>query len=310
MNKKILAAVLASLLAGTTHAATIYKNDNGDNIKVYGGAEVGGTFVSDTDKTPFKPDTTYVDDSFATIGLKGQTGNFFAKFEIDAERQDWTKDNNIRIVVDKLVVGYNFAKGQSIEFGRTDTAYDKVDGFGDMTNELGVGISEAGDQDNTIRYTGDFGKIKLSVSHSMEGWDGTVDQHGIPNIYSYETDSLYGQVTNGYIGYYGDSFTVIAGAEHGDETEIYSLHSQLKMGKFTLGGLVFDETKNFNQDATTEAHEVGANIGGKYAITDKMNVLATFNYSDIDTYHNTLTTVSSVLNTCTPRTLSWQQKWL
>lgn len=156
-----------------------------------------------------------------------------------------------------------------------------------MTNELGVGISEAGDQDNTIRYTGDFGKIKLSVSHSMEGWDGTVDQHGIPNIYSYETDSLYGQVTNGYIGYYGDSFTVIAGAEHGDETEIYSLHSQLKMGKFTLGGLVFDETKNFNQDATTEAHEVGANIGGKYAITDKMNVLATFNYSDIDTYHNT-----------------------
>lgn len=87
MNKKILAAVLASLLAGTTHAATIYKNDNGDNIKVYGGAEVGGTFVSDTDKTPFKPDTTYVDDSFATIGLKGQTGNFFAKFEIDAERR-------------------------------------------------------------------------------------------------------------------------------------------------------------------------------------------------------------------------------
>ncbi|WP_434360092.1 porin [Parasalinivibrio latis] len=295
MNKKILAAVLASLLAGTTHAATIYKNDNGDNIKVYGGAEVGGTFVSDTDKTPFGPDTTYVDDSFATIGLKGQTGNFFAKFEVDAERQDWTKDNNIRLVVDKMVVGFNFAKGQSIEFGRTDTAYDKVDGFGDMTNELGVGISEAGDQDNTIRYTGDFGKIKLSVSHSMEGWDGdtykdtlTNDKgqiigiKGEPVKYSYETDSLYGQVTNGYIGYYGDSFTVIAGAEHGDETDIYSLHSQLKLGKLTLGGLIFDETKNFN--GGTDSSEFGANIGGKYAITDQMNLLASFNYSDIDTY--------------------------
>ncbi|WP_188008608.1 porin [Grimontia hollisae] len=277
MNKTLLAVVLSSLVAGTAQAATIYKNDNGDNIKVYGGAEVGGTFVSDTDKTPFGTDTTYVDQSFATIGLKGQTGNFYGKFEVDAEREDWTADNNLRLAIDKIMVGFKFADHHALEFGRTDTAYDKVDSFGDMSNELGAGISEAGDQDNTIRYIGNYGSIKLSVSHSLEGWDGeTVD--GEPVKYSYKTDSLYGAVTNGYIGYYGDDFTVILGGEKGEETEIYSAHAEMEFDNFTLGGLVFDQTKNFN--GGKDKNTIGANIGGKYALNDKTNLIATFNYED------------------------------
>ncbi|MDF2186664.1 porin [Grimontia hollisae] len=277
MNKTLLAVVLSSLVAGTAQAATIYKNDNGDNIKVYGGAEVGGTFVSDTDKTPFGTDTTYVDQSFATIGLKGQTGNFYGKFEVDAEREDWTADNNLRLAIDKIMVGFKFADHHALEFGRTDTAYDKVDSFGDMSNELGAGISEAGDQDNTIRYIGNYGSIKLSVSHSLEGWDGeTVD--GEPVKYSYKTDSLYGAVTNGYIGYYGDDFTVILGGEKGKETEIYSAHAEMEFDNFTLGGLVFDQTKNFN--GGKDKNTIGANIGGKYALNSKTNLIATFNYED------------------------------
>ncbi len=280
MNKKVLAVVLSSLVAGTAQAATIYKNDNGDNIKLYGGAEVGGTFVSDTDKTPFGTDTTYVDQSFATIGLKGQTGGFYGKFEVDAERQDWTRDNNLRLVIDKLMVGFNFNEHHALEFGRTDTAYDKVDSFGDLSNELSTGISEAGDQDNTIRYIGDFGKIKLSVSHSLEGWDGETNDLNQPVKYSYVTDSLYGAVTNGYIGYYGETFTVILAGETGDETKIYSAHAEAKFGDFTLGGLVFDQTKNFN--GGTDTNTFAANIGGKYALNEKTNLIATFNYEDIE----------------------------
>ena len=284
MNKTVLAVAFASLFAGTAQAATVYKNDNGDYMKVYGGAEVGGSIVSDTDKSPFGPDTTFVDDSFATIGLKGQTGDIYAKFELDAERQDWTKENNMRVVIDKAYVGYKFAKGHSVEFGRTDTAYDHVDGFGDVTNELGIGISEAGDQDSTLKYRGQFGNIKVGISHSLEGWDGTTDEFGHPEKYTYETDSLFGQVTNGYIGYYADEFTVLVGAESGDETEIYSLHGKAKLGKFTLAGLVFDETKNFDGDKSKEVNEVGANIGGKYALTDQLNLLASVNYTDVDKY--------------------------
>lgn len=286
MKKAIIAVALTSIITGAAQAATVYEGDNGDNVKVYGGAEVGGTFVSDTDKSPFENKkvnkSTYVDDSFATIGLKGQTGDFYAKFELDAERQDWTTENNMRIVIDKAYVGYNIAKGHSVEFGRTDTAYDHVDAFGDVTNELGLGISEAGDQDSTLKYRGTFNNIKVGISHSLEGWDGTTDEFGHPEKYSYETDSLYGQVTNGYIGYYGETFTVIAGAEEGDETSIYSLHGEVELGKITIAGLVFDETKNFDKGADTT--EKGVNLGGKYAMTEKLNLLANVNYSDSDAF--------------------------
>lgn len=282
MNKTILSLVVATLISGTANAGTVYKNENGDNLKVYGGAEVGGTLVSDTDKTPFGSDTTFVDDSFATIGLKGQTGNIYAKFELDGERQDWTKENNMRIIIDKAYVGYNFQKGHSIEFGRTDTAYDHVDAFGDVTNELGVGISEAGDQDSTLKYRGDFGSVKVGISHSPEGWDGTTDSNGKPEKYTYETDSLFGAVTNAYLGYYGDDFTVILGGETGDETSIYSLHAEMKFDKFTVSGLAFDETKNF--DGGSDTNEVGINLGTKYAFTEKLNLLANINVSDSDAF--------------------------
>jgi len=288
MNKAVVALSVAMALGGmNANAGTIYKNENGDNLKVYGGAEVGGTLLGDKDKrvkTDGKAqfDQTYVDDSFATIGLKGQTGDIYAKFEMDAERQNWNSDNNIRFVVDKMYVGYKLGNN-SFEFGRTDTAYDHVDGFGDVTNELGVGISEAGDQDNTIKYRGKFGAVRVGISHSMTGWDGTME-NGEPKEYSYETDSLYGEVTNGYIGYYGDTFTVIAGAENGKETEIYSLHAKAKFGDWTIAGLAFDETKNFNGDKSSEVQEKGYNLGFKYAMTEKLNLLANVNYSDPDNY--------------------------
>jgi hypothetical protein len=294
MKYSTLALTLASILSvGAASAGTVFKNDNGDNLKVYGGAEVGGTFVSDTDKTPFGPDSSFVDDSFMTIGLKGQTGDFYAKFELDAERQDWTADNNIRVIVDKAYVGYKFAPKQSIEFGRTDTAYDHYDAFGDVTNELGAEISEAGDQDSTIKYKGQFGNIKVGISHSLEGWDGTVDANGDPEKYSYETDSLFGQVTNGYIGYFGDDFSILAGAESGDETEIYSLHGKVKLGDFTVSGLVWDQTKNFNEVESSEKNIVGANIGGKYKLTDKLSLLANVNYEDLDNVNPTKTDYKS-----------------
>ena len=175
MKQSLLALTIASIFAaGAANAATVLKADNGDFLKVYGGAEIGGTLISDTDKTPKGQDSTYVDDSFMTLGAKGQTQNIYFKFEMDAERQDWNEDNNFRLVIDKAYIGYKVTKNQSIEFGRTDTAYDHVDGFGDVTNELGAGISEAGDQDNTIKYQGQRGNVKVGISHSLEGWDGTL----------------------------------------------------------------------------------------------------------------------------------------
>ena len=291
MNKTILAVALTTLLSGAAHAATVYKNDNGDNIKVYGGAEVGGWVANDT------PDgvnhgTNYVDDSFATIGLKGQTGDFFAKFELDAERTPWTDDNNFQFVIDKVYVGYNLAEGHSIELGRTDTAYDHFDSFGDFSVNEAAGVSEAGDQDNTIKYRGQFGNIQLGVSYSMEGNDYEEDIRPVfdkdgnfvdfEDKGSYKTDSRFGEVYNGYIGYFTDQFTVIAGAETvEDRGEIYSLHGEANFGKVGVGGFVSHSDRDSKgKDTTTYL------ASGSYDISKQLQAVATFSHIDAENSKN------------------------
>ncbi|WIH24884.1 hypothetical protein [Photobacterium damselae] len=249
MKKTLLAITVSSLfLCGISQAGTVYKNDNGDRLDIYGGAEVGGTIVGNKNKSPFGDKSkTYVDDSFATIGIKGQTGNFYAKFELDAERTDWTYENNFRVVIDKVYVGYKFTPKQSIEFGRTDTAYDHYDAFGDFSNELADAVSEAGDQDNTIKYQGQFDNIKVGISYSAKGWDfeqdaqSMYDENGIflNKKGSYITDSREGEVINGYVGYFSDNFTLLAAGEtvH-NRGEIYSIHGKYKINKFAVGGFI------------------------------------------------------------------------
>lgn len=279
MKYSTLALTLASILsAGAVSAVTIHKSDNGDNLKVYGGMEVGGTFVSDTDKTPFGNDKTFVNDSFFTLGIKGQTGNIYAKFELDAEHQDWTEENSMRIVIDKGYVGYVLPmKGHTIEFGRTDTAYDHYDGFGDFANELSAEVSEAGDQDETLKYRGEFGQVKFGLSHSLEGWD--VETAGGRD---YITDSREGAVTNGYVGYFDKSFTVIAAAETVDDRgEIFSVHTEVNLGELALGGFAsYSDKKADNSDAYTYVASV------KYSLTDKLTLLATGNMVDAENNDN------------------------
>ncbi|WP_299017628.1 porin [uncultured Photobacterium sp.] len=277
MKKTILAVALASLFVGSASAATVYKNDSGDNLKVYGGMEIGGTFVADKDKGAFKSNKTYVDDSFLTIGAKGQTGDIFAKFELDAERTDWTVDNNFRLVIDKAYIGYNIAPKHSIEVGRTDTAYDHYDAFGDFSNELAAEVSEAGDQDNTIKYRGQFGSVKVGVSHSLEGWDAETDGKGKVTK-GYITDSREGKVTNGYVGYFAEQFTVIAAAETVDDRgELYSLHAEASFDKFGIGGFVSSSDKEKDQDDSMTYV-----LSAKYGITEQLTLLAVGNVVDHD----------------------------
>ena len=275
MKKVILAVAIASV-CGAASAATVTKNEDGDFLKVYGGMEVGGSFVADKDNSPFKSTDGYIDDSFLTLGAKGQTGDFFAKFELDAERQNWTKDNHFRLVIDKAFVGYKLPnKMGSIEVGRTDTAYDHYDAFGDFTNELAFSVSEAGDQDNTVKYRGQFGSFKVGISHSLEGFDGVMKEDGTPDKYSYITDSRHGAVTNGYLGYFGDSFTVIGGAESvADYGRILSVHGEYKINALAFGGFVSQSTPEAKgNDSTTVVASVSYKLTKKlkaYAVASKL----------------------------------------
>jgi hypothetical protein len=270
MKYSTLALALASILSvGAASAATVMEADNGDFLKIYGGAEIGGTIVSDKDKTPFGPTKTFVNDSFLTIGAKGQTKDIYFKFEIDAEHTDWTAENSMRLVIDKAYVGYKLSKSQSIEFGRTDTAYDHYDAFGDYTNELAAGVSEAGDQDETLKYRAQFGDIKVGISHSLEGWD--VETAGGRD---YITDSREGKVTNGYVGYFTKGFTVLAAAETVDDRgDIYSVHGEVNLDKLSLGGFVSvsDRRGGDGSDANTYV------LSTKYKLTDKLSLIAAAN---------------------------------
>lgn len=270
MKKAVVALSIAAALTGlSANAGTLYKKDNGDYLKVYGGAEVGGTFIIDDDKKASKhaekSGKTYVDDSFATIGLKGKTGKFFGKFEMDAERTNWTENNNFQFVIDKVYGGYEIAPKHTIEYGRTDTAYDHYDALGDPTADLSIGISEAGDQDDTLKYRGQFGSVKMGVSYSQRGWDGET-KNGKPTPYTYKTDSRFGQVINGYVGYFDKSFTVLVGAETVDDRgEIYSLHGKAKFGDFTLGG--FYSIENLEKANADSGKML---LSGKYQINEKL----------------------------------------
>lgn len=275
MKKAVVALSIAAALTGlNANAGTVYKKDNGDYLKVYGGAEIGGTFVFDEDKGSDYQRTgkTYVDDSFATIGIKGQTGKFFGKFELDAERTNWTNENNFQLVMDKVYGGYEIAPKHTIEYGRTDTAYDHYDAFGDPTAELGIEVSEAGDQDDTLKYRGQFGSIKMGVSYSQRGWDYSAADGG------YKTDSREGQVWNGYVGFFGDTFTVIGAAESVDDRgDIYSLHGEAELGDFTLGGFYsISDREKANSDSGTLL------ISGQYQLTEKLSGYAVFNMLDHD----------------------------
>jgi hypothetical protein len=291
MKYSTLALALTSILSvGAASAATVMKADNGDFLKVYGGAEIGGTFVSDTDKTPFGHDgraldgsysydsigndKRFVNDSFLTLGAKGQTGDIYFKFELDAEHTDWMPENSMHLVIDKAYVGYKLSKTQSIEAGRTDTAYDHYDAFGDYTNELAAGVSEAGDQDETLKYQAQYGDIKVGISHSLEGFDEEHNGKG-----DYITDSREGKVTNGYVGYFTKGFTVLAAAETVDDRgEIYSIHGEVKLDKLSIGGFASisdrrdgDKSKAKKKDTNTYV------LSTKYKLTDKLSLIAAAN---------------------------------
>ena len=76
MNKRnAIAVAISSLFAiSGVNATTIYSNDNGDFLKLYGEVGIGGHFGADYDSGEFYTDDVYIDDSFATLGVKGQDG--------------------------------------------------------------------------------------------------------------------------------------------------------------------------------------------------------------------------------------------
>lgn len=261
---------IAAIVTPFTTNALVFVKDN-KRLKIYGSAEVGGTFVSDKEHTPFEDlaeKKSFVNTSSATLGFKAKADKLYVKFEVDAEHQGWGDNDRVSTFIDKAFVRYKLTPTQFVEYGRTDTAYDHYDAFGDFANELSVNIFDASDQDNTFKYRGSFDSLKLGISHSLKGWDAKT-----PGGNDYEVDSREGAVTSGYIGYFGEQYSLLTAAETVDDRgEIYSLHGKAIFNDWQFGGFVsFSDKEKADKDTYTYL------ISAKYALTEQLALFTTGN---------------------------------
>lgn len=206
LKRNAVAIAVSSLfLAANASAVTIYENDNGDNVQLYGEVGVGGHIGADYEYGEFYADQSFIDDSFATMGVKGKKDKMSFRLELDYERENWKyAEGDLVLAIDKLFLGYDLYKNAQsshyLEVGLTDTAFDDYDKWGDFTFDTTVETGEAGDQDMTVKYEGRyFDGIRVGASFTYVGESSS--------------GSELGDLANAYVGYFADRFSVVVGAE-------------------------------------------------------------------------------------------------
>ena len=286
MLKKTVICI-SLITAINAQAATIYKNENGDTLKIYGEVGVGGHIGADYESGEFFEDESYIDDSFATIGAKGTNDDFYYRLELDFQRENWAYGSgDIVLDIDKVFMGYMLNDNHAIEYGLTDTALDDYDKFGDFTFDTTVETGEAGDQENTIKYEGSASDFKMGVSYSYDGKSSS--------------GSALGDIINGYVGYFSKYADIVVGAEtrlgsdgeskYGDQT-LYTLGLRAYItDSFTIGLNGFIENEDIGNDAVTSGtftdyettENKGALISARYKVTSKVELTASANYEEYE----------------------------
>lgn len=277
MNKThVLHLLLGMLVSSSVFSATIHQDEEYEKtLDLYGKFETGGYFGRKFNDVgdKWKYGDGYVDDTFMSFGIKGQTGQVYTKLEFDVERQIWTEENEFQYVIDKAYAGWDFGNGHTIEVGRTDTAYDRYDAYGDFSvygADGAADVEEAGDQDNTVKYEGEFIGFRFGLSYSGEGWD------------EYETDSREDRVINGYLGYFSDYFSLLVGMEDvHDRGEIYSIHGTAHVGDLSLGGF-FSTSDRDEQEAYNTLDSQTYVLSARYALLEKLDLAVSYSSVDVE----------------------------
>jgi outer membrane pore protein F len=305
LKKTALALAVSTLFVGAAaQAATIYDNDNGDTVKVYGEVGVGGHFGNDYEYGEFYQDKNYIDDSFATMGVKGTYDAVYYRLELDYERENWAYGSgDMVLAIDKMFIGYKLTKDHAIEFGLTDTAFDDYDKHGDLTFDTTVETGEAGDQANTIKYEGKISNIKLGASYSYESESSS--------------GSMIGDVVNGYVGYFGKTVSAVVGVEKRAGSEGESKYGEQQLVGFgmrlnvtdtiTLGvngyiedediaedsTVVVDNSSNINDDVKSyndyqTQRNKGALVSARYKFMPKWELTGSYNFEEYEKWaiHN------------------------
>ncbi|WP_278183105.1 porin [Vibrio misgurnus] len=287
-----LSAVFLALSA-SSHAARVYTADNGDYIDVFGEVGVGGYLGTKPKFKQYHSDDSFIDDSMATLGAKGKQGIFDYRVELDYERENWRGGSgDMALHIDKAWLGYRLNQYHYIEFGVTDTAFDDYDAFGDLTFDTGAETGEAGDQDKTIKYEGQYHNFAMGISYSYRGESSS--------------GSAQGNITNGYLGYFGDAFSLVLGAEKRNgsageskygKAQIYGIGARYALTEQLLIGVNgFIEYEQIGECTTTsdpwvdpkeevckryqEHKNKGGLVSAQYSLNERWDVVGSLNYEE------------------------------
>ncbi|PFG55104.1 putative porin [Vibrio sp. ES.051] len=298
LKRNAVAIAISSLfVASAVNAATIYKEENGDFLKLYGEVGVGGHIGANYNYGEFYTDQSFIDDSFATMGVKGKKDKIHYRLELDYERENWKYGTgDMVLAIDKVFLGYDILPNHYLEVGLADTAFDDYDKWGDFTFDTTVETGEAGDQDTTIKYEGYyFDVIKVGASYTYGGESSS--------------GSELGDIVNGYLGYFGDSFSAVAGFEgrggsdglskYGEQRLFgfgmrYALNDAIHLGVnafYEEEDIALDDTTTDNTDPENvikvyndyqKQENKGALVSAKYIFTKQWEFTASYNYEEYE----------------------------
>lgn len=305
LKRNAVAIAISSLfLAASASAVTIYENDNGDKVQLYGEVGVGGHIGADYEYGEFYADQSFIDDSFATMGVKGKKDKMSFRLELDYERENWKyADGDLVLAIDKLFLGYDLYKNDSashyVEVGLTDTAFDDYDKWGDFTFDTTVETGEAGDQDMTVKYEGRYlDGIRVGASFTYLGESSS--------------GSELGDLANGYVGYFADRYSVVVGIEDRSgsdglskygEQRLYGIGARVSVtDQIQLGFNAYKEEEdianisqciknctdgndendvNFYNEYETQENQ-GWLVSGKYKYNENWEFTASYNFEEYE----------------------------
>ncbi|WP_318519939.1 porin [Photobacterium leiognathi] len=303
MKKAVLAsAILASLVAGTANAATVYEDDS-KSLSIGGRAEARFN-ISDANKGDDGTGNAFKDKSRARINLKGKAKitddvTAFGKYEAEiSDSSDTTvKSRYVYAGFDTQAGAFSYGKQDSAQVMLTDYT-DILATFGGDGVDLVDGNKDK--RENNFLYAGEFNNFTVAANYIAENNDAEKDSdsYGIAAQYAFPFGlSLGAGYVNGQdgtdvdanqynlaAGYEFNNFyagaTYASGEKGNTDLTGYELATAFKMDKF-----IAQAAYNFKQseEAGVKTDDVDYFVlEGIYKFNKNLRTYAGYLFNQID----------------------------
>ncbi|WP_061012003.1 porin [Photobacterium leiognathi] len=301
MKKAVLAsAILASLVAGTANAATVYEDDS-KSLSIGGRAEARFNI---SDKNKKDDGNAFEDKSRARINLKGKakiTDDVTAFGKYEAEISDSSKST---VKSRYVYAGFDTQAG-AFSYGKQDSAQVMLTDYTDILATFGGdGVDLVGGnedkRENNFLYAGEFNNFTVAANYIAEDNNGNKDSdsYGIAAQYAFPFGlSLGAGYVNGQDGtdvdanqynlavsYEFSNFyaaATYASAENGD-TDLtgYELATAFKMNKF-IAQAVYNFKQLENAGVKKDDKDYFA-LEGIYKFNKNLRTYAGYKFQQLD----------------------------